>query len=112
MAVELAALKADLGITDDRDDDGLQTQLDAALSFAHEVRADLNWDSDPDSELPAPTATHELGVIRLAGRWWTRRRSPDGLVQSNELGSSRIPSVDPDIERMLGIGRYRNPVFA
>jgi hypothetical protein len=29
-----------------------------------------------------------------------------------ELGAARIPSFDPDIERLLKIGRYRGPVFA
>jgi hypothetical protein len=28
----------------------------------------------------------------------------------NDLGSARVPSVDPDIERLLGIGRYRGPM--
>lgn len=114
MAMDLAALKADLNIpdTDDRDDETLQLELDAALAFVIRVRSDLNWEEESSSELPGPTADHELGVIRLAGRWHTRRRSPDGLIQSGELGSSRVPSVDPDIERLLGIGRYRGPVFA
>jgi len=112
MATDLQALKADLDISDDRDDGVLQVQLDAALAFAREVRSDLNWSADPDSDLPAPSATHELGVIRLAGRWFIRRRSPDALIQSADTGASRIPSVDPDIERMLGLGRYRKPVIA
>lgn len=112
MAMTLAALKVDLEAYDSRDDEALQVQLDAAIAFAKRVRADLNWDGESSSELPDPSADHELGVIRLAGRWHTRRRSPDGLVASNELGNSRVPSVDPDIERLLGIGRYHAPVIA
>ena len=27
-----------------------------------------------------------------------------------ELGSARIPSFDPDIEALLGVGRYRPPM--
>src|SRR5690606_36380139 len=110
--VTLEDLKLDLSIEDDRDDAVLEQNLSAALDFAREVRSDLNWSADPDSDLPAPSATHELGVIRLAGRWFIRRRSPDALIQSADTGASRIPSVDPDIERMLGLGRYRKPVIA
>lgn len=60
----------------------------------------------------APTPDLILGTLRLAGRWHTRRRSPDGLVSMAELGAARVPSFDPDIERLLKIGRYRGAVFA
>lgn len=107
----LADLKADLEVSDDRDDAELQTQLDAAVGFVQRVRADVDFDgSDPD--LPAPTSDLVLGTVRLAARWYTRRRSPAALLEMGELGSSRIPSFDPDIDRMLGIGRYRKSVFA
>lgn len=60
---------------------------------------------------PPPPDLH-LGTLRLAGRWHTRRRSPDGLVAMAELGMGRVPSFDPDIERLLKIGRFRGAVFA
>lgn len=60
----------------------------------------------------APTPDLHLGTLRLAGRWHTRRRSPDGLVAMAELGAARVPSFDPDIERLLKIGRYARAVFA
>ena len=53
-----------------------------------------------------------LGTVRLAGRWYTRRRSPDGLIATADFGASRIPSFDADIERLLKIGRYAKPVIA
>ncbi|MBB2500264.1 hypothetical protein H5411_14160 [Amycolatopsis echigonensis] len=53
-----------------------------------------------------------LGTVRLAAREFARRRSPEALIDMGELGSARIPSFDPDIERLLGIGRFRGPVFA
>lgn len=110
----LGDLKDDLKIaaTDTRDDAVLQRQLDASVSFVQRVRPSFNFAADPLSELPAPTADLTLGTIRLAGRWYTRRRSPDALVAMAELGSARIPSFDPDIERLLGIGRFAGPVFA
>lgn len=118
---DLDALKADMrsrgepdGQLDD-DDVRLQQVLDAAVEFVQRVRSgDYNFAADPDSELPDPGEDDQLvlGTLRLARRWHERRRSPDGLVDMGELGSSRIPSVDPDIERLLGIGRFRGPVFA
>lgn len=111
----LDELKVDrkIDLDDTRDDTALQAELDAAVSFVERVRPGFRYVEDATSDAPAPTADIRLGTIRLASRWYDRRKSPDGLVfQGQELGSSRVPSVDPDIERMLGIGRYRGPVFA
>lgn len=111
----LDELKDDLKIalTDTRDDTVLQRQLDASVTFVQRVRVgSFNFDADPTSTLPAPTADLELGTIRLAGRWFTRRRSPDALIAMADSASSRVPSFDPDIDRQLGIGRFRGPVFA
>lgn len=92
----------------------LQRMLDAAVAFVQRVRGeDFNFAADPLSALPAPDADLVLGTIRLAVRWHTRRRSPDALVlQAGELGTVRIPSFDPDIDRMLGIGRFAPMGFA
>lgn len=109
---QLEELKDDMGVDDVRDDARLQRQLDASVVFVERVRPRFNYAADPLSELPAPTADLVLGTLRLAGRWHTRRRSPDGLIQMAELGSARVPSFDPDIERLLGIGRFAAAVFA
>jgi len=103
-------LKSDLNIDDTRDDVQLTTVLNAAVSFVERVRPDLDYAEVPEGE--APTNDVILGTIRLAGRWHTRRRSPDGLVNMAELGASRVPGIDPDIERLLSIGRYVKPVIA
>jgi hypothetical protein len=50
--------------------------------------------------------------LRLAGRWHTRRRSPDGLVAMAEMGAARVTSFDPDIDRLLRIGRHKRPRVA
>jgi hypothetical protein len=97
----------------DVDDDQLATALAAAISFVERVRAGAyNFAGDLDSTLPDPSADLVLGTLRLASRWHTRRRSPDALIEMGELGASRVPSFDPDIDRLLGIGRYRGAVFA
>lgn len=111
----LARLKLDLGIddTDTSRDELLEVELAAAAAFVQrsdQRGGEFNFDGDTLSELPDPTEDVVLGTVRLAGRWHTRRRSPDGLIDMGELGASRVPSIDPDIERLLGVGRYREPM--
>jgi hypothetical protein len=111
----LADLKVDAQIDpeDTRDDAALQVTLDAAVSFVERVHIGrYTFDGEPTDLLPAPPYDARLGTARLAHRWHWRRRSPDALVVAGELGSARIPSFDPDIERMLRIGRYALPVIA
>lgn len=108
----LASVKVDAGITDTRDDVILQQELDAATDYVMRVRSDLNYDNDPLNHRPAPGNDFVLGVQRQVIRWHARRRSPDATIAMGDLGSSKVPSFDPDIERMLGIGRYHGPVFA
>lgn len=108
---QLPDVKDDLGVTDTRDDVALASVLVTAVAYVEEARAgEFNFAADPDSLLPAPGPALVLGTVRLAGRWFNRRRSPDGLIDMGELGTTRVPSVDPDIERMLGIGRWRAPM--
>ena len=112
---ELAELKTDMKIadTDTRDDDRLQQVLDASVAFVERMHAGaFNFSEELVSELPDVPADLQLGTLRLAGRWHVRRRSPDALIQAGDLGASRVPSFDPDIERLLRIGRHRGSVIA
>ena len=109
---DLATLKTDAGVPDDRDDARLQQVLDAAVSLVEQLRPGINYTADPDSADPAPDGALVLGTVRLAYRWHVRRRSPDGLVTAGELGTSRVPAFDADIERLLKVGRYAVPVIA
>jgi hypothetical protein len=110
----LRELKSDLGLAsgDLTDDAALAVQLAAAVAFVERVHDGRYTFDGEDDTLPSPGSDLELGAVRLAGRWFTRRRSPDGLIVSSEFGSTRIPSFDPDIERLLRIGRYAPPVIA
>lgn len=111
----LAELKDDLGIDpgDVGDDARLSTVLVAAIVHVTDLLAgSFNFKNDPSSTLPSPGANIALGAVRLAGRWHNRRRSPDGLVNMGELGNSSVPALDVDIERLLGVGRYREPLIA
>lgn len=102
---------------DTADDARLQTVLDAAVTFVERIkRGKVDFSNNPVpvalAQLPAPSPDIRLGTIRLAYRWHVRRRSPEMLATAGELGQSRIPSFDPDIERLLGIGRKRGLTFA
>lgn len=96
----------------DDDDARLQQVLDAAVAEVERIHAGrFNFAGDPDDPRPEPGPQISLGTLMLAGRWHTRRRSPDGLVEmGQEMGSSRVPSFDPDIDRLLRIGRHGIPV--
>jgi hypothetical protein len=99
------------GVVDSRDDAALQDALDAAVAYVEEQRAgDFTFTGSPTSLLPVPDHKVFRGTVQLARRWHNRLNSPDGLVDMGELGTARIPSVDPDIERQLGIGRFRSPM--
>jgi hypothetical protein len=111
----LAELKLDMKIADSdtRDDDRLQQVLDASVAFVERVHdGAFNFAGELVTELPEVPADLQLGTLRLAGRWHVRRRSPDALIQAGELGTSRVPTFDPDIERLLRIGRHRKSVIA
>ena len=110
---DITRLKRDLNITDSRDDAVLQEQLDAAVGFVQRYH-DGRFEFDPlfgVTGLPAPGPEMELGTLRLAGRWYTRRRSPDGVIAMGDLGAQNIPGFDSDLERMLEMGRYGGSVI-
>lgn len=111
----LDELKIDAKIDDDdtRDDNRLEQTLAAAVAFVERVHVGrYDFTTPPGVLLPAPPIDMLLGTIRLAVRWHDRRRSPDALIALGELGASRVPSFDVDIDRMLRIGRYAPAVFA
>lgn len=109
----LADLKTDaqIPLDDTRDDVELEQVLLAAVTFVARVHRE-SYDFGAAPALPAPDATMSLGTCRLAMRWHTRRRSPDALISLGDVGASRVPSFDTDIDRMVRIGRYAPPVFA
>lgn len=116
---QLQDLKDYLNRDDTRDDVVLLTVLEAATALVErELWGDFDFDGsfallDPplDPPIPSPSSDVVLGTLLQASRLYSRRRSPDGLViDASELGSARVPSIDADIERMLGVGRWRRPM--
>lgn len=106
----LTDLTKDMSVDDELDEEVLQLRLDSAVSFVEDVRADISWSGDDQTRLP--TDRLWLGTLALARRWYQRRMSPDGLVNLGEMGSVRVSSGDPDIDRQLRIGRFRQAASA
>lgn len=61
------------------------------------------------AEFPADM---QLGAIMLAGRLYTRRNSPNGVATFTDMGASYVARYDPDVERLLRIGKYAPGVVA
>lgn len=57
-----------------------------------------------------PTADVLIGAALLVSRLNARKGSPQGLASFGEFGPAAVLRVDPDVERLLGIGRYGKPV--
>lgn len=51
----------------------------------------------------------EAGLL-LAARLHARRNSPTGVASYGEFGPAAVSRFDPDIERLLGVGRYASAV--
>ena len=110
---------------DHRDDDKLQRKLDSAVAYV-EDKLRGSWDFSgveyvaPTEEersaygfvepLLPPDAKVVSGTILLASRWANRQNTPDGIIDAGDAGVIRVNAIDPDIERMLGIGRARKPM--
>ena len=107
--VTLAELRVDVTAPQGPvDDHRLQLCLDAAAASVEAARTDLAA-SFAAATVPANV---RLGTVRLATRWYRRRSFPEGQVVS-ELGPlGSLPFSDPDIDRMLGVGRYGRSVIA
>jgi hypothetical protein len=81
-----------------RDDEALQRVLDAAMSWVMTHRPDIDYHGSWTVPIEV-----RLGTIRLAARWFTRRVSPNGIVQLGDLSTGMVMKIDPDIYMLLGI---------
>lgn len=95
------------------DDDAMQACCDAARSFVEDRRGDLFVSDGGDPPVltytPTPAVIH--GAAMYAHRLYHRRKSPLGILGSTDVGDSGILREDPDIARLLGIGRSRRFAF-
>jgi hypothetical protein len=106
--VTLADLRGDVSIpTGVADDAKLTAALNAAVAWVESARADLA----PAFAAGTVPASVKLGTIRLAARWYFRRLQ-SGQVTSDFGSVSELPYTDPDIERLLGVGKFGRSVIA
>lgn len=97
----LAHLGVDAGSAQEADAERARL---AATAYVERVRSDLLVE---DGYAPDPDVAH--GALLLAARLYARRSSPQGLASFGEFGPGAIMRLDPDIERLLGVGRYGSP---
>lgn len=117
--LDAARVKAILGaeLASDVDTDALEEAATAARSYVQGKRGDLiviTEDPDNPPDLLAtftPTGSVVYGAAMLAYRWYTRRKSPLGVLGFTDEGASGILRDDPDIARQLGIGSHGRFVF-
>lgn len=87
-------------------DDDLDAARMAAAAFVESHRADLVWLDTLPEEVPADVW---LGAVLLTNRLLARRGSPQGVAELGEFGPATVLRTDPDVERLLGLGRYGKP---
>lgn len=104
----LARVKAALGRVVPGTDDDLEAARRAAAEWVEDHRRDLVWLDATEADVP-PTVW--MGAVLLTNRILSRRGSPQGLAELGEFGPAAIIRSDPDVERLLGIGRYGRPVI-
>lgn len=80
--------------------DHLQTCVNAANDFVSRVRPDVTepWPDD-----------FTMGVVMLASRWYKRRGGEEQAVYD---GYGPLPVVDADLQVLLGLGRWHDPVVS
>jgi hypothetical protein len=94
----------------DADRQKLQRAFDAAVSFVERVhKGRYNFTGEIGSTLKPVPDTLPMGLLMYSRRLDTRRRSPNGLISLGELGSTRVPSFDPDEQRLLRLGKHAIP---
>lgn len=83
----------------------------AATAYVERQRADLllyDVDGVPVDYEPTPDVL--AGAMLLAARLHARKSSPTGLASYGEFGPAAVLRFDPDLERLLAVGRYARPV--
>lgn len=107
----VAALGDNLGSV--IDDAALEFWTAAAVDYVEDARADLmvvTYDVDGVTVLSTEfvaTDRVKAGTVLLAHRLYQRRTSALGIVGVTSDAVASVIRNDPDIERMLGIGRSR-----
>lgn len=102
----LAGVKVHLTITDTRDDDRIQSQVDAVNRMVRcwpcsQAAVGGTWAAD------APDVVE--GATMLAARLFRRKESPAGVESMGPLGAVYVVKSDPDVALLLQLGPYAGP---
>lgn len=84
----------------------------AAAAYVERARPDLaTLVGTGDTAVVAYAAPADVvaGALMLTSRLYARRSSPVGLASYGDLGVASVVRLDPDLERLLGIGRHAAP---
>lgn len=87
-------------------DADLEAARTAAAAWVESRRPDLVWLNATAADIPPDVW---LGAVLLTNRLLARRGSPQGVAELGEFGPAAVLRSDPDVERLLGIGRYAKP---
>ncbi len=94
-------------------DDSERARL-AAAAYVERVRPDLFTVTVSGADTLVtydPDAAVVHGARLLAARLHARRSTPQGLASFGEFGPAGILRLDPDVERLLGVGRSATPAI-
>jgi len=105
-----AAVAAQLGLDPAEELPPLVEQVRlGAGAWVERARADLAWVDDTGQGVDVVGGDVLAGAALMVARLHARGASPLGLASFAEFGPSQVLRLDPDIERMLGLGRYGKP---
>lgn len=99
------SVKTQLRISDTRDDEKLQTVIEATNHKVATFRVVKQLTDGTDKWPPHVV----LGATLLASRLFKRSNSPLGVEAFGEGGVAYVQRNDPDIAMMLGLGAYKAP---
>jgi hypothetical protein len=77
----------------------------AAAAYVERVRKDL-FD---EAGVYTPNQDVVQAGLLLTSRLYARRSTPQGLASFGEFGPGTILRGDPDVDRLLGLGRHAPP---
>lgn len=92
----------------------LQSWCDGTRSYVEGKRSDLFVPVEGDDEAApvfTPTPSVVSGAVLLAWRFYARRTTPLGVLGFSEDGAAGILREDPDVAKLLGIGKAGRFVF-
>lgn len=102
----LAAVKLQLSIEDDRDNDELTQHVDAVNAMVR------RWPVARYALLTDPAAWPAditKGANLMAVRLWRRKDSPAGTEAMPQLGAAYIARSDPEVAQLLQLGPWAPP---